>query len=288
MAGTEGAREHALGREHLAACAALSASAHWNQNEADWALMLSFGRGYGVSLPDGTLAATTLALPYGQGFAWIAMVLVHPECRRRGFATQLLRRALQDLASEGRLPVLDATPAGREVYRQEGFRDTWGFRRLALQGAWIGSAEPVRRMGVRPLQAADWPHVVALDVPAFGANREFLLRSLAARLPQAALVAERDGQIAGYLLGREGREARQLGPLVTRDPETARALLSAGLAAVPLPLYLDLVDRETETWAWLESGGFAFQRPFTRMVHGKADAPGDVALVVCPAGPELG
>lgn len=75
---------------------------------------------------------------------------------------------------------------------------------------------------------------------------------------------------------------------MARDAESARALLSAGLAAVPPPLYLDLVDRETETRAWLERGGFAFQRPFTRMVHGKADAPGDAALVVCPAGPELG
>lgn len=288
MASTDGAREHALGPEHLAGCVALSAASHWNQNAADWELMLSFGRGYGLTLEDGTLAASTLTLPYGQSFAWIAMVLVHPDCRRRGYATRLLRRALDDLARDRRLPVLDATPAGREVYRQEGFCDTWSFRRLALDGAWRGAAESTRGIRVRTLQSQDWPAVAALDLPVFGADREFLLRSLAPRLPQAALVAERDGQLTGFLLGREGREARQLGPLVARDTETARALLAAGLSAVPPPLYLDLVDRETETRAWLERDGFAFQRPFTRMVHGKADAPGDAALVACPAGPELG
>ncbi len=288
MASTEGAREHALGPEHLAACAALSASAHWNQNEADWALMLSFGRGYGLTLEDGTLAASTLTLPFGRSFAWVAMVLVHPECRRRGYATRLLRRALDDLARDGRMAVLDATPAGREVYRQEGFRDTWSFRRLALQGAWNVTAEPVERMRVRPLQAADWSHVVALDTPAFGANRESLLRSLAPRLPQAALAVERDGQLSGFLLGRDGREARQLGPLVARDTASARALLAAALSIVAPPLYVDLVDREEALHAWLVSGGFTMQRPFTRMAHRADRAPGDARLIYCPAGPELG
>lgn len=288
MASTDGAREHALGPQHLDGCIALSAAAHWNQNEADWALMLSFGRGYGLTLADGTLAASTLTLPYGKAFAWIAMVLVHPDCRRRGYATRLLRRALDDLARDRRLPVLDATPAGREVYRQEGFHDTWGFKRLALPRAWRDAARSVAGLNVRALQASDWSRVLALDVPAFGASRESLLRSLAARLPQAALAAERGGEFTGFLLGRDGREANQLGPLVARDSASAQALLAAALARVASPIYLDLVDRETELLGWLERGGFAFQRSFTRMVHGGAEAPGGASLVVCPAGPELG
>ena len=132
MASTDGAREHPLGLQHLSGCLALSKAAHWNQNAADWRLMLEIGRGYGLSLADGTLAATTLTLPYGTRFAWVSMVLVLPEVRGRGYATRLLRRGLEDLAAERRAAVLDATPAGHEVYVQEGFRDTWGFRRYAL------------------------------------------------------------------------------------------------------------------------------------------------------------
>ena len=279
--------EHALGPAHVPGCLALSKAANWNQNEADWRLMLEVGRGWGISLGDGTLAASTIVLPYGR-FAWVSMVLVLPAQRRRGFATQLLRTALADLARRGQTPILDATPAGREVYVQEGFRDTWGFRRFQLDQS---GASPERATGVRALRDGDWPALLALDALAFGASRERLLRALAARLPQAALVAEEDGALAGFLLGRDGREARQLGPLVARSSGAARALLAEALARVPPPLYLDLVDREPGIAAWLESLGFAFQRPFTRMMHGAGEAPvapGEAALVFCAAGPELG
>jgi ribosomal protein S18 acetylase RimI-like enzyme len=282
-----GSTEHALGPGHLQGCVALSKSANWNQSEADWRLMLEIGRGWGITLADGTLAASTVVLPYGS-FAWVSMVLVLPEQRRQGFATRLLRTALADLKARGLTPILDATPAGREVYVQEGFRDTWGFRRFQLNAA---IAPQERSMPVRALRAADWPALLALDARAFGASRERLLRALAERLPEAALVAEENGALAGFLLGRDGREARQLGPLVARSSTAARTLLAEALARVPPPLYLDLVDREPGIAAWLESLGFEFQRPFTRMVHGAGAAPvapGEAALVCCPAGPELG
>jgi GNAT superfamily N-acetyltransferase len=276
--------EHALERRHLPGCVALSQSAGWNQNEADWRLMLAIGRGWGITLGDGTLAASTLTLPFG-GFAWVSMVLVLPTQRRKGYATQLLRTALADLRARGLTPILDATPAGRAVYVQEGFADTWGFRRLQLRGAAPALERPA---GVRALREADWPWLLELDARAFGASREPLLRALAARLPGAALVADGPAGPQGFLLGRDGREASQLGPLVATSAKAARDLLAAGLAAVPPPLYLDIVDREPQLVAWLESLGFAFQRPFTRMVHGAPAAPGEADLVYCPAGPELG
>jgi len=282
-----GSTEHALRKQHLPGCLALSQAANWNQNEADWRLMLGIGRGWGISLADGTLAASTIVLTYGN-FAWVSMVLVLPEHRRKGYATQLLRVALADLKNRALTPILDATPAGREVYVQEGFSDTWGFRRLQLHET-IAALE--RSNAVRPLRVTDWPELLALDARAFGASRERLLRSLAARLPQTALVAEENGILAGFLLGRDGREARQLGPLVARSSAAARALLAEALAQVPPPLYLDVVDREPGITAWLESLGLQFQRPFTRMVHGArgaAVAPGEAGLVFCPAGPELG
>jgi hypothetical protein len=212
-------------------------------------------------------------------------VLVLPEQRRQGYATQLLRTALAELGNRGLTPILDATPAGHEVYLQEGFRDTWGFRRFQLNKTVAALERPTQ---VRALRESDWPQLLALDARAFGASRERLLRALAARLPKTALVAERGGRLEGFLLGRDGREARQLGPLVARSSDAARALLAGALANVPPPLYLDVVDREPGITAWLASLGFEFQRPFTRMVHGAPVAPGDPALVFCPAGAELG
>jgi GNAT superfamily N-acetyltransferase len=267
--------EHLLGPEHLAGCLALSKSANWNQNEADWRLMLGMGHGWGISLRDGTLAASTLVLPYGKCFAWVSMVLVLPEQRRKGYASRLLRVALADLENRRLTPVLDATPAGREVYRQEGFYDTWAFKRYALR------VRPPQREDprlVRALRDGDWPWILQLDAEAFGASRERLLRALAQRLPQAALVVE--GR--GFVLGRDGREARQIGPVVASEQRSARSLLAAALAAVPPPLYLDLVDHAAAP------AGLVCQRPFTRMVHGAKFPPGNEKLVYCVAGPELG
>ncbi|HTN27382.1 MAG TPA: GNAT family N-acetyltransferase [Burkholderiales bacterium] len=279
MASTEVAREHPLGMQHLAGCIALSQAANWNQNAADWRLMLEIGRGYGLTLADGTLAATTIALPYAEQFAWVSMVLVLPEHRRKGYATQLLKRALADLGEAGSAAVLDATPAGHDVYAAEGFRDTWGFKRFVLKDRSDFRFEAAR---VRALQPADWAQVAALDREAFGADRVRLLQALAARLPQAALVCESAKGIAGFVVGREGREANQIGPLVAHDGETARALLASACSRVATPVYIDLVDREAPPAA------FSFQRPFTRMVRGAARAPGNASLVYCPAGPELG
>jgi N-acetylglutamate synthase-like GNAT family acetyltransferase len=265
--------------QHLAGCRALSQSANWNQNEADWRLMLEIGHGWGVSLADGTLAASTLVIPF-EKFAWISMVLVLPEHRRMGYASQLLRVAIADLEKRGLTPVLDATPAGREVYRHEGFRDRWGFSRLATK-----SISPAPADGsVRAIRDSDWAWILELDAAAFGASRERLLRGLARRMPEAALVSE--GR--GFLLGRDGREARQVGPLVARDEQTATRLLSHALRTVEPPTYIDVVAHAPALREWLEARGFWFQRPFTRMVRGAQPAPGDERLVYCVAGPELG
>lgn len=212
-----------------------------------------------------------------------------------------------------------AGPAGFPVYRRLGFEPTWGFARYrrdagadpdGSEGAdaldasdasdagkasghaeGAGAAKPGEvdcGLTIRPLSAADWPAIVALDRPAFGADRSVLLRALAGRLPAVAVVAERHGKLIGYCLGRDGREASQLGPLLAPDPATARALLVTALAAAPGPVYLDLADRHDGLLPWLASLGFRHQRPFTRMVLGASAAPGDAAPLVLMAGPELG
>jgi GNAT superfamily N-acetyltransferase len=270
--------EHPLGAEHLAGCVALSRSAHWNQNEADWRLMLEVGYGWGVSLADGGLIASTLVLPYGGEFAWISMVLVHPQHRRRGHASRLLRTAIADLEARSLTPILDATPAGRAVYSREGFGDRWGFRRFFRAQKRPG---PLPERRARALRDSDWPWILELDREAFGASREPVLRDLQRRLPQAALVL--DG--VGFVFGRDGREAAQLGPLVCRHADGAGALLSQALAALDAALYIDVVRPEA---LGLEKSGFEFQRPFTRMVRAERPVPGKRALTFLVAGPELG
>jgi hypothetical protein len=115
-----------------------------------------------------------------------------------------------------------------------------------------------------------------------------LLRTLAQRLPQAARVVEHGGRLQGFVLGRDGREAHQIGPLLAGDEEVARVLLADALRAVPGAVYVDLHDGRDRLRQSLQRQGFAMQRPFTRMVHGRKKAPGEPGAVMLVAGPELG
>jgi len=281
--------EQDLGEQHIADAMVLSRAANWNQNEADWRMMLRLGKGFGLSAADSGLIASIVVLPYGDAFAWMSMVLVSPAHRRLGYASRMLRRALAYLQARSLTAVLDATPAGHEVYVQEGLRDTWGFQRYSMSEARpVSGWQEVSGLRLRHLTEGDWPQILAMDLPAFGASREPLLRALAARLPEAALVAKSGDRICGYLLGRDGREACQLGPLVAADLPTAQALLSHAIKRVATPLYIDIVDRHTSLRNWALIQGFSVQRPFTRMVHGAECAPGDNETVILVAGPELG
>lgn len=270
----------------------LSTSAQWNQNAADWLMMFSLGQGFGIHAVDEQgarrLAASAVLLPYGPHFAWVSMVLVLPAFQRRGLATAVLKHALGWLRERGMAGVLDATPAGRAVYAQEGFVDTWRFARYRREAGPPAPPAP-ERSDVRAIANADWPNVERLDEATFGADRMRVLRTLSARWPGAALVVASAHQTRGVMFGRDGREAHHIGPLLADDAASAEALIDTALRDAPGAVYLDLLDtRRPELLSWLQAQGFVFQRPFTRMVWGTRSAPGDTSRLWAVAGPELG
>lgn len=278
-----------LREDDVPSAMALSQEAGWNQLPADWRIFLELGRVIGLTHEDGRLIATAAILPHGSEFGWVSMVLVTASERRRGFARWLLRRCMDDLIAQNRVPVLDATPAGRMVYIGLGFQDCWTVRRLIArtvrpqsQGASDTDAS------IRPIAHEDWQAIAAFDKNVFGADRSGLLRRLADRLPASALIAERAGRIVGYLLGRDGRNMNQLGPLAAENAEIATALLDRAIAAVPAPLAIDLPDRHVPIHERLSAVGFTVERPLTRMVYGRANAFDDGARLFAIAGPELG
>lgn len=267
-----------LTQADLPRATALSRLVGWNQVQRDWALFLAQGEGRAIDDGQDALAATAAVIHHGDDLAWISMVLVRPDLWRQGHATVLMRWAMDCLAGT-RCAALDATPVGREVYRRLGFRDLWGFARWSLP------ADLPVAPGPRPLRDADWPAVLALDEAAFGAPRASLLRDFARRAP--AFVLEGSAGLAGYALARDGAHGPQIGPVVAREDDAARALIAAACSALPGIAVIDMPDARAGLAGWLASQGAAVQRPFTRMALG-VDTPGDTALLAAVAGPEFG
>ena len=130
--------------------------------------------------------------------------------------------------------------------------------------------------------------ICAYDAAVFGADRGALLQRLRGRLPAAEMVAYRGDRIAGFMLGRNGRSAAQIGPLVAEDDAVAQALLARAIPAIESPIYIDLADIKTEIRAWLAECGFAAQRPLTRMLYRRATSFDDTSRTFAVVGPEFG
>ncbi|MEJ2119612.1 MAG: GNAT family N-acetyltransferase [Alphaproteobacteria bacterium] len=268
---------------------ALSTRIGWNQALPDWDYMLAAGEGVGLRAADGTLVASAMALPYGR-FSWICMVLVDPDYRRQGLATKLMDAVVARQEAAGRVPGLDATPDGREVYRRIGFEEDYRSGRYRAEQVDLGAADlpDLPNVTIRPLQESDLPAIAAMDEAVFGGDRSALLKHLLTRVPGAPHGAWRGGDLAGYVFAREGREAHQVGPLVANNPDVAIGLARAALGGIDGPVYLDAPDAQAEFVAWLASSGFALQRPFFRMYRGRAEGFDDPAQIYAIAGPELG
>ena len=287
MAATEALRTEPLSPAQAEDGLRLSAEAGWNQTAPDWRLMLETGEGIGQLTAEGELAASALILPYGGRLAWIGMVLTSESFRRRGLATANLRWAIRRCEELGLVAGLDATPAGREVYRPLGFEAEFGLTRFKAEAsaAMAGAPEGVT---LRPMLVDDLDRVAQADADAFGAERHHLVAYLRKSAPESGWVAERGSDLAGFVLGRPGRLARHIGPLCAQDVEVAGALLGRALGDRQEPVSIDVPDDRSAFAAWLEQHGFARVRPFTRMLKDARSGPGDPRRLFASAGPELG
>ena len=274
MAATEPVDIVELGVGDAPAGLVLSTEAGWNQNEADWRFFLSQGVVFGMR--DGArLVATAALLPYSAGNAWISMVLVTPDWRRRGIATKLVDACLAAATRRGLTTWLDATPAGAAVYGPLGFTPTLQLRRLRLE-------KPMDTKAARPLSASGLEALIARDSVAMGFDRTSLLSEFGNR-PGSRIVSDADV----IALVRNGRTARQIGPLLADRADQALALVDAITRSESGPWLIDAVHSQDAFLSGLVQSGWNIERPFQRMRFGPATAaPAQLPFAV--AGPEFG
>jgi len=277
-------RVRAFARDDLPFADALRGLVGWNQTLDDWRRFLALEpEGCFLAEWDGVPAGTATTLVYGPELAWIGMVLVHPEYRRRGISRALVGHCIACLRERGvRCIKLDATPLGKEVYDGLGFKDEWTLTRWEHAGLQL---EPPADARLRPWRSSG----SALDAAAFGVSRDRLLETLVSRSCCAWVLETAPDHIAAYGLLRPGARALYLGPVAATSPGEGLLIIQALLARSGRErVFWDIPDQNTAAVAWARAHGFAAQRGLTRMYLGENAAPGDPRQQFALAGPEVG
>ncbi len=232
----------------------LRAQAGWNQTRADWQRFLALEpQGCFLAEWNGTPAGTATTTVYGMPLAWIGMVLVHPDFRRRGIGRALLERCVAHLRGRDvRCLKLDATSLGKQVYDGLGFQDEWTLTRWEHTG--FQSGQPGA-----PSRVRNW--------------RE-----------------SESGELLGFGLLRPGSQALYLGPVAAFSADAAGALIAALLArgGAGQRILWDIPDGNGVAGEWAKQHGFVQQRSLTRMFLGENTTPGDPQKQFALGGPEIG
>ena len=214
----------------------MSAIADVTEPDRHEAVTLLIRSGFGpaverlVGFPTTSPAGTLLGLWHGEDLAavvgtvafgatgWIGALAVAPEHRRHGLGRTLCEAAIAWLRERGAQTILlYATDLGRPLYEQLGF----AAERPAT--AWRGVAAVRLPAPVRPLTAADAPHVAALDHETTGEDRGALLGSL--RPPRGWVVPCDDGPgLRGAALTSPFGQAASI---AARDEAAGLALMAA-------------------------------------------------------------
>ncbi len=243
----------------------LSRQAGWNQTEADWLRLMYFEpEGCFVAELDGSGVGTTTTCVLDH-VAWIAMVLVDENHRRKGIGTHLLRHALDYLDSR-HVPTirLDATVLGRPVYETLGFIPEYDLARY--QG--IALSCPAF-LTVANATSDTYPDIIEFDKLITGTNREKMLTRLFEEFPHSLRTFRRKGKIEGYVMIRPGANAVQIGPCIASSDAGPALLRDALNHCTGKYVFIDIPYDNAGAVKTAELSGLEIQRCFTRMYHGE-------------------
>ena len=255
--------------------------AGWNQLPADWHRVVRHDpHGCFSARLDGVVVGTVTTICYKTDLAWIGMMLVDHRLRRRGIGRLLMERAIAELHSRSiRSIQLDATPIGKTLYDQLGFRTEFAFHRWHRPGNTGGSSPVSYESGSSTQDVLSDQHRT-LDRVTFGANRSELLTRLA---ESSQTVTCPDGSFG---MRRPGRIADYLGPISATE-QSAAPIVSELMARTDRDLFWDIPSQNTDAVYLATRHGFSPVRTLFRMTMGSAPKP-HWATMVALADPALG
>lgn len=221
MAASSEVRIRAMRTEDIDFATGLVHAAGWASESMDsFASFLAHDpRGCFIAEAGAEKAGICIATRYGRS-GFIGELVVSRHLRLLGIGQLLFQRALDYLLEAGVDGIgLDGDLNAVSYYEKMGFRKAC--RSLRFRGKFRGR----KHAHVRPLLPADLDRLCALDREFFAADRSFFLRRRLETFPRMCLVAERAGEIRGWIMARPGDGLLAVGPWAALAPEEAPPLL---------------------------------------------------------------
>lgn len=277
-----------LQKEDIPAAMKLVLAEGWNQTQKDWKLFIGNPKNICKCAEfDGKLVGTTTSYIYSNEIAWISMVLVNKEFRGKGISKLLLNSVLYELNNCKSIK-LDATQAGKPIYEKFGFVEEYSISRLVNTSVNQTINESFDTLP-KKIYIGDAPKIIDFDKQVFGSARNELLRFWIVDSPENCWLIKREGQISGFMLGRQGNRFFQIGPVSAKNLADAKVLILQTLENLKgKSVVIDVMDDKQELVDWLKKFGFEKVREFTRMFKKTNQHSGKSDCQFLIGGPEFG
>src|SRR6267154_1204045 len=195
----------------------------WNPGNTDiYAFFAADPGAFRIGRLDGEPVVCISVVKYGQTFGFLGFYIARPQVRGKGLGIQVWRAGMARLTD--RNVGLDGVVAQQANYRKSGFRSAWN--NIRHEGTPASAPSPA---GVSLLDARSvaFDKLAAYDRRFFPEARDSFLAAWITLPERAAMVAVRDGKLAGFAVMRACQAASRVGPLFADSPEIAAALVSA-------------------------------------------------------------
>lgn len=242
----------------------LSRTLGWTTTRTDFENTYSYEpEGCFVAKLKGEIVGTVTTTAY-QRFAWIGMMLVREDLRRRRIGSTLMNRAISYLHRKGISTIrLEADPEGIPLYEHLNFKPECNSERWHWASSMVQSETKARLATKKDLN-----HFRTLDFRAFGDRRFHVIKRLF-ETAKFCLILE-DAPNRGYLMARDTSQGIALGPFIAEDPLIAEELLKEALQrAKPFSVMVGVPETHHNSLALLQKFGFEKRSVLSRMYHGK-------------------
>jgi GNAT superfamily N-acetyltransferase len=264
---------------------------NWNQTEGDWLFLIRSNPEYClVAVLEDKVIGTITAINYDQRAVWIGMMLVSKKYRGLGISKKLLNTIIKDLAKCDSIK-LDATPAGIPVYKKLGFIAEYDIHRMVCSRLAVETMdrEDTGSLEISNILPGDLNSLVQLDETVFGLKRQELFQFLLDSKKEIGFQIKEGNHLKGFILGREGSNYLQIGPLIAESLQIAKWLLNSVFKkAKQNSLVIDILTDKGELKDWLLFKDFKYERSFTRMYLKSNDYSIKKENQFLIGGPELG